>query len=448
MAVAWQAVVNKLSVVRQEMMAVLGEMAPHPYHHLDTATSSTDRLDTAGDILEKGEEEADCLNNNQVRHRSKVTNIVSNICVTSLADHDQVSCSADSKLSPLLPPECRYLLLSHQFLTFRSQRRVAEAARYLHPSCTFSLLPHYNSHLVVKNITSVKAFLSPSPPQVLCEFSCGDCSYAERIYFQVQNHEDWSRSRVLVMLQGDLIVGLVPEGCIPDGLISVPKQGYMTGLIMLGYALHAAAADSISDILYFTDTLAGQVVGHGCRGREEVTNLKMEYFRPCTEKGLLTYRYLDFFCVDLENSCVQFGFSCLIPGSEGRGTEFLHFDEVSYSRHVRHLLPDIQDGKISNILHVRHALTQQAWVTHQIQYIPQNSVSSFYYEFLARPAGHGAVEDNGSAATAALVPAEYHAGWALIVLVWLLFTGSVTILLFSIHYDSNMWILRQLADLW
>ena len=202
------------------------------------------------------------------------------------------------------------------------------------------------------------------------------------------------------MLQGDLIVGLVPEGCIPDGLISVPKQGYMTGLIMLGYALHAAAADSISDILYFTDTLAGQVVGHGCRGREEVTNLKMEYFRPCTEKGLLTYRYLDFFCVDLENSCVQFGFSCLIPGSEGRGTEFLHFDEVSYPRQVRHLLPDIQDGKISNILHVRHALTQQAWVTHQIQYIPQNSVSSFYYEFLARPAGHGAGDEDRSAARA------------------------------------------------
>ena len=103
----------------------------------------------------------------------------------------------------------------------------------------------------------------------------------------------------------------------------------MTGLILAGFAVHAAAAHSISDPLYFGDTLAGQVVGHGCQGREEVINLKMEYFRSCTEKGLPTYRYLDFFCVDLENSCVRFGFHCLIPGSEGKGTELLHFDEVT-----------------------------------------------------------------------------------------------------------------------
>jgi hypothetical protein len=103
----------------------------------------------------------------------------------------------------------------------------------------------------------------------------------------------------------------------------------MTGLILAGYAIHAAAVDAISDVLYFGDTLAGQVVGHGCKGREEVINLKM-YFRSCADKGLPTYRYLDFFCVDLENSCVRFGFHCLIPGSEGKGTELLHFDEVIY----------------------------------------------------------------------------------------------------------------------
>jgi hypothetical protein len=71
------------------------------------------------------------------------------------------------------------------------------------------------------------------------------------------------------------------------------------------------------------------VMGHGCQGREEVIKLKMEYFRPCSENRLPTYRYLDYFSMDLENSCVSFGFYCLIPGSEGKGTEFLHFDEVS-----------------------------------------------------------------------------------------------------------------------
>ena len=75
-------------------------------------------------------------------------------------------------------------------------------------------------------------------------------------------------------------------------------------------------------------TLAEQVVGHGCQGRDEVIKLKMEYFKPCAEKNLPTYYYLDFFCVDLEDSCVRFGFRCLIPDSEGKGTQFLHFDEV------------------------------------------------------------------------------------------------------------------------
>ena len=130
-------------------------------------------------------------------------------------------------------------------------------------------------------------------------------------------------------MQGDLIAGIVPEGCIPDCLVPVPKQGYMTALTMLGYALHAAVADTISDMIYFRDNLAGQVVGHGCQNRDEVIKVKSEYFKPCTEKKLPTYRYLDFFCVDLEHCCVRFGFNCLIPDSEGSGTEFLHFDEVT-----------------------------------------------------------------------------------------------------------------------
>ena len=42
--------------------------------------------------------------------------------------------------------------------------------------------------------------------------------------------------------------------------------------------------------------------------------------------GPLAYRYPEAFTVDLENGCVRFGFRCLIPGSEGAGTEFLYFD--------------------------------------------------------------------------------------------------------------------------
>ena len=42
--------------------------------------------------------------------------------------------------------------------------------------------------------------------------------------------------------------------------------------------------------------------------------------------ALLAYRYPEAFTVDLENGCVRFGFRCLIPGSEGAGTQFLYFD--------------------------------------------------------------------------------------------------------------------------
>ena len=53
----------------------------------------------------------------------------------------------------------------------------------------------------------------------------------------------------------------------------------------------------------------------------------------------LAYRYPEAFTVDLENGCVRFGFRCLIPGSEGAGTEFLYFDtagRVSESRRNGH----------------------------------------------------------------------------------------------------------------
>ena len=59
---------------------------------------------------------------------------------------------------------------------------------------------------------------------------------------------------------------------------------------------------------------------------------------PQGSPALLAYRYPEAFTVDLENGCVRFGFRCLIPGSEGAGTQFLYFDtagQVSW-RNRRH----------------------------------------------------------------------------------------------------------------
>ena len=84
-----------------------------------------------------------------------------------------------------------------------------------------------------------------------------------------------------------------------------------------------------------------------------------------------------------------------------------------------------------------------------MNYVPPSSVSSFYYEFLARPSTPRLeqVEMLATTPLGQLHPA-YHAGWGLIVLVWLLFVGSVTVLLLSIHYNSNMSLMEQLVKLW
>ena len=60
----------------------------------------------------------------------------------------------------------------------------------------------------------------------------------------------------------------------------------------------------------------------------------------------LAYRYPEAFTVDLENGCVRFGFRCLIPGSEGAGTEFLYFDTAGRVNTEIHLMVRSRFGEI------------------------------------------------------------------------------------------------------
>ena len=53
-----------------------------------------------------------------------------------------------------------------------------------------------------------------------------------------------------------MIVGIIPEGQIPDDHVPVPRQGFMTGLILAGYAIHAATADATGNTNYFDVTLS------------------------------------------------------------------------------------------------------------------------------------------------------------------------------------------------
>ena len=42
----------------------------------------------------------------------------------------------------------------------------------------------------------------------------------------------------------------------------------------------------------------------------------------------------------------------------------------------------------------------------------------------------------------------YHDGWGLILLVWLLFVGSVTVLLLSISYTKKLSLIQKLLNFW
>ena len=125
------------------------------------------------------------MNNNEVRNRLNGKPIQWNGSgkESLLVDDCLYSPLKDKFIS--LPLECRLLILCHQFLTLRSNRRLEEAKRCLHSVLNHSLLPHYNLHQVIKNLKSLKAFPTPAPSHVLCEFQSGEYSYSERIYFKV-----------------------------------------------------------------------------------------------------------------------------------------------------------------------------------------------------------------------------------------------------------------------
>ena len=75
----------------------------------------------------------------------------------------------------------------------------------------------------------------------------------------------------------------------------------------------------------------------------------------------LAYRYPEAFTVDLENGCVRFGFRCLIPGSEGAGTEFLYFDTAGRVSTEIHLMVRSRFGELCSCCCLP-ALPGPAWV--------------------------------------------------------------------------------------
>ena len=104
-----------------------------------------------------------------------------------------------------------------------------------------------------------------------------------------------------------------------------------------------------------------------------------------------------------------------------------------------------QNGKISHIMHTRHSLSQQSWITEQTNYIPQNYVASFYYEFMARY--DDPLSEQVNEADSMINP-PHQVRWGLIILVWLLFIASVTVLLVTIYHGNTIRIGDQIGKFW
>ena len=115
---------------------------------------------------------------------------------------------------------------------------------------------------------------------------------------------------------------------MPDGPVEVSKCVYMTGLILMGYAIKAATADAVCDVQFFEENVNNTVTAHGVQGKKDVVNFKMRYMEECRKERKVAYRFMDSFTVDLANCCVRLGFDCRIAGSEGTGTQFIYYDQV------------------------------------------------------------------------------------------------------------------------
>eukprot|EP00441_Pelagodinium_beii_P010105 CAMPEP_0197683198 /NCGR_PEP_ID=MMETSP1338-20131121/97566_1 /TAXON_ID=43686 ORGANISM="Pelagodinium beii, Strain RCC1491" /NCGR_SAMPLE_ID=MMETSP1338 /ASSEMBLY_ACC=CAM_ASM_000754 /LENGTH=128 /DNA_ID=CAMNT_0043264747 /DNA_START=102 /DNA_END=488 /DNA_ORIENTATION=- len=103
---------------------------------------------------------------------------------------------------------------------------------------------------------------------------------------------------------------------------------------MLHRALRWLRADCLADFATHEELVAPGAAMSGASGAEEVLAFKRHWL---TEK--VNYDVDAILDVDFKNRVVAASFTSLIPGKEGRGTEFMQFDEelrISGVSAIRH----------------------------------------------------------------------------------------------------------------
>ena len=74
-------------------------------------------------------------------------------------------------------------------------------------------------------------------------------------------------------------------------------------------------------------------------GKDKILEYSTKFLTPQLKLGLPAYALADPFQVDIDMRMVTLGFECLISGYEGKGTDYVYFD---------------QDNKIYELNAVRH----------------------------------------------------------------------------------------------
>ena len=127
-----------------------------------------------------------------------------------------------------------------------------------------------------------------------------------------------ARGGAVAVVFGDGSAEVVDAECSAE---PAPIPAWREPGALLGRALHFLRADVYADFAVAEDLLASDAEMFGASGKASVLDFKRARL---TES--INYDEIIIYDVDEDNRVVVAGFRCLIPGKEGRGTDFIELD--------------------------------------------------------------------------------------------------------------------------
>ena len=116
-------------------------------------------------------------------------------------------------------------------------------------------------------------------------------------------------------------------------------QESTSSLDLLSVAVPYSISDAIVDLSFQPQHMTSDMKAFGLVGKEAILAHSEEFLGPQGRLGKPAYALQDPFIVDVTKRMVTLGFECLIEGFEGKGTDYVYFD---------------QNHKILELVAVRH----------------------------------------------------------------------------------------------